>query len=351
MELPGGDFHAFGVLQRALLFGGELLCGAADLAHRDGNLTCSLSLLNGRQQALVQFAPGRTHQLDDLVGVLAASLGGEDCRIGLVLNVADDLANRCRRANAPLGQLANFGGHDRKPPPSVAGAGRLNCGVESQDVGLLCDIVDQLEDLADLLAALAERKRPLSDPVDLLLHLLHRVAGLVRRAVAALRIGRDRCRRGSELVDRGCRLGDRRGLLVGRRSRLTDRGPHLQGRLGQPRHRRAQAVKDTAQHPHHVPDQAHRNQHRDHAGDDPRPPRTASGTPSSCGLGGRLPLIDADKRIQRPLDRQQLGVVGEQALRRSLGTQCRRERIFVCHELAVRSEDRRPHRNVVASIS
>ena len=97
-----------------------------------------------------------------------------------------------------------------KPLPGLPGARGLDRGVQRQQVRLLGDLVDQLEDLADLLRPLAERQRPLGNRLDLLLHVAHRVAGLLcgRRDGAGV-VG-DRRRRRRQLLDRRRRLGDRR---------------------------------------------------------------------------------------------------------------------------------------------
>ena len=49
-----------------------------------------------------------------------------------------------------LGQRPDLGGHDREPPAGVAGAGRLDPGIERQETRLEGDLVDDADDLADL---------------------------------------------------------------------------------------------------------------------------------------------------------------------------------------------------------
>ncbi len=48
-----------------------------------------------------------------------------------------------------LGQLLDFRGHDGEALAGVAGAGGLDRGVQRQQVGLLGDVLDDLDDLAD----------------------------------------------------------------------------------------------------------------------------------------------------------------------------------------------------------
>ena len=50
-----------------------------------------------------------------------------------------------------LRQGAHFGGDHREAAPGIAGAGRLDPGIERQQVGLEGDLVDHADDIADLL--------------------------------------------------------------------------------------------------------------------------------------------------------------------------------------------------------
>ena len=66
-----------------------------------------------------------------------------------------------------------------KPLPRLARPRRFDRGIQREQVRLLGNLVDQLENLADLLRPLAKRERPGRDRLDLLLHVPHRVAGLL----------------------------------------------------------------------------------------------------------------------------------------------------------------------------
>ena len=63
-------------------------------------------------------------------------------------NQALDLLGRLRRT---LGERAHLGGDDREATAGVAGARRLDPGVQRQQVGLEGDFVDDADDFADLL--------------------------------------------------------------------------------------------------------------------------------------------------------------------------------------------------------
>src|SRR4051812_18544881 len=210
-----------------LLLRRELLRGGANLGHRRGDLVGRLALLLGCTQALVEHVRGRAHQLAHLARLLGALLGGHDRGVGLVLDAGDDLADRLGRADAALGELAHLAGHDGEAAPGLSRPRRLDGRVQGQQVGLLGDVVDQLEDLADLLGALAESERALGDRLHLLLHVAHRVAGLLGGGAAGAGAVRDGRGRRVQLLDRRGGLRNRRRLLGGRRRRVTCRRTHL----------------------------------------------------------------------------------------------------------------------------
>ena len=63
-----------------------------------------------------------------------------------------DVGGRLRRS---IGEVANLLGYDRETASGIAGARRLDRGVERQQVGPLGDEVDGVDDAADLVGALA----------------------------------------------------------------------------------------------------------------------------------------------------------------------------------------------------
>ena len=72
---------------------------------------------------------------------------------GRRLDAGDLLADLAGRLGGLLGERLHFGGHDREAAAGLAGAGRLDGGVERQQVGLAGDGVDQFDDVADPAAA------------------------------------------------------------------------------------------------------------------------------------------------------------------------------------------------------
>ena len=121
-----------------------------------------------------------------------------------------------------LGELAHLVGDDGEAAPVLAGAGRLDGGVEGQQVGLLGDAGDGVDDRADLLGLRAELADGLGGAAGGRAQAAHRLRrGRHRgRAVAGERAGLlgAALRRG-HLVGRGARGA---GHLLGQRARALD---------------------------------------------------------------------------------------------------------------------------------
>ncbi len=95
---------------------------------------------------------GRVGELDALLGLGGARLGRLHGGRRLLLDLTDHLADLLRRLHRALGELAHLVGHHREPAPGLAGARGLDGGVQGEEVGLVGDLLDDLQDLADLLA-------------------------------------------------------------------------------------------------------------------------------------------------------------------------------------------------------
>ena len=92
------------------------------------------------------------------VGGLGAGSGARggladefDGGVGLALDAGDQLAGVGGRLGGALGQLANLVGDDGEALAALAGAGGLDRGVQRQQVRLARDVLDRLDDPADLL--------------------------------------------------------------------------------------------------------------------------------------------------------------------------------------------------------
>ena len=93
------------------------------------------------------------------------------------LNPRDLLADFAGGLGGLLGQRLDFGGHNRKAAPGVAGACRLDSGIEGQKIGLPCNHVDQFDDVADTTRSV----RQLADTFGGGTRLLHGFACHARR--------------------------------------------------------------------------------------------------------------------------------------------------------------------------
>src|SRR4051812_4821221 len=114
------------------LLGRELVGGVADLCHRGGDLVRGRALLLGGEDALLEHRGRRAHDVGDVPGLAHRLLGREDRRVGLVLDRADDLANRVRGGRRALGELAALAGHEGDPPTRLARARGLDRGIERE---------------------------------------------------------------------------------------------------------------------------------------------------------------------------------------------------------------------------
>jgi hypothetical protein len=90
-----------------------------------------------------------------------------------------------------LGEFAHFLGDDRKALAGIAGARRLDAGIQRQQVGLEGDVVDDADDvgnlarrLFDLLPSPPRRCAPRAGLLGALLGLGDQLSGLVGAAAA-----------------------------------------------------------------------------------------------------------------------------------------------------------------------
>jgi hypothetical protein len=175
-EVLDEDVEPFGGGGPLGLLRGELIGCPADLLDGGVYLVSGGFLLLSREDGVVQHGSCRGHQLADLAGLAGALLGSHDRRVRLVPHPGDDHRDRLGGVHRALGELADLGGDDGEPLARLAGPGGLDGGVQREQVRLRGDVVDQLQDVADLLRALAEGQRPRGDRLDLVLHVAHAMA-------------------------------------------------------------------------------------------------------------------------------------------------------------------------------
>ena len=120
--------------------------------------------------------------LDDLLQRLAGLVAQLAPFLDPLRRFLDERGDLAGRLVGSLGQLADLVGHDGEAHAVLAGAGRLDGGVQRQQIRLAGDLGDHLDDLADLLRTGADQLHGL----DRLLHgraaLLGQAAGLPGRS-------------------------------------------------------------------------------------------------------------------------------------------------------------------------
>src|SRR5258708_31287778 len=93
----------------------------------------------------------------DAVHGVTHDVGGGLAFVGFGGRLLDDIGDLPGILAGAFGQLADLLGDDHEALAVFAGAGRLDCGIERQDVGAVGDLGDHLGDLVDLAAALRDR--------------------------------------------------------------------------------------------------------------------------------------------------------------------------------------------------
>ena len=149
-----------------------------------------------RRRLLARACGNVLHQARDLVGHLLdflqrragvlgeqraadhvgrAALHRHDGFVGVGLNRAHQHFDLLGGVGGAFGEALHFVGDDREAAARLAGHRGLDRRVEREDVGLLGDVVDQLDDVADLLRALAQALDALGGLLDRLADRVHAV--------------------------------------------------------------------------------------------------------------------------------------------------------------------------------
>jgi hypothetical protein len=115
---------------------------------------------------------GEQRTADD---VRSAALHRDNRLVGIGLDRADQHLYLARRARRALRELLHLVGDDREPAASLARTRRLDGRVQSENVGLLRDLLDQLDDVADFLRAFAEALDALGGVLNGLAYRVHAV--------------------------------------------------------------------------------------------------------------------------------------------------------------------------------
>ena len=113
--------------------------------------------------------PASSARFDPRTTSLGALFHRDDGVVGVALDALHEAGDLLRRLGHALGERANLVGDLGEATPVFAAHRRLDRRVEREQVRLVGDVLDEADDLADLLRALAQ-------PLDLLRRLLHVVA-------------------------------------------------------------------------------------------------------------------------------------------------------------------------------
>ena len=125
--------------------------------------------------------------------------------VGRALHRQDFAGDLLGRLGGLHRERFHFGGNHREAAPGVAGARRLDGGVERQQIGLAGDILNELDHVADLLRHLRQRGNVVIGGAGIGNGAAHHLVGLHQLA--------------ADLLDRDRKFGRRRGrgLDIGRR--------------------------------------------------------------------------------------------------------------------------------------
>ncbi len=145
-----------------------------------------------------------------------------DCLARFLLNALDQFGNFLGGLGGLFRQLAHFVGDHGESQTVFPGAGRFDGGIQGQQVGLLRQIVDDFDDLADVVGPLSEHVddfagrtdrgvdlvqsvRRLLHGGDTAVHFLPRTVGDIEQHFGGIR---DALNGGHHLVDGGGSLAD-----------------------------------------------------------------------------------------------------------------------------------------------
>src|SRR6266481_9845098 len=123
-------------------------------------------------QAFVHNPGGAVHVLDGLAGFL--------------LNALNQFGNFLGGLRRLFRQLADFVGYDCEAQAMFAGARRFDGRVQRQQVGLLRQIVDDLDNLADVVGALPQSADDFSRAGDGCVDAVQAIGGLLHGGDAAV---------------------------------------------------------------------------------------------------------------------------------------------------------------------
>src|SRR5262245_19353087 len=126
------------------------------LLRRQRDLPGQLGRSLGDTRDLLEAYLGERRQPEARFDLAGPLFHGDDHFPGLLLHGVDETRDRLGGRRGPLRQLPDLVGHDAKPPTSVAGARRLDGGVQREEVRVRFDLLDRVDDGRDLQRAVAK---------------------------------------------------------------------------------------------------------------------------------------------------------------------------------------------------
>src|SRR6266568_3311156 len=220
-----------------------LLRDLVQLRHRGVDLSDAGGLLLRRHRDLLHQVGcllDRRYHLAQEFSRLLGHRHGASCH----------LADLPRRYLAALGELSHLARHYREALAVLAGARRLDRGVERQEIRLVGDVVDDPDFLRDLL----HRHERLLDCVAAFAGLLRRLHGHAVGNLGVLGVLRDRS---GHLLDRSAGFFHARRLLARALAQGLGRGAHLLGGGGQGGRAAPNFADHLRQPTHHFPQGVH----------------------------------------------------------------------------------------------
>ena len=156
-QAGAGFFQQLGDLVHARSHFAGFLGGAGNLGDIAGDLVvavrCFLNIADDFLGGGVLLLDGGGDRGDHLVHLAdggADGLDGIHRTLGRCLDAGDLLGDLAGGARRLVGQVLDLAGDDGEALAGITSPGRLDGGVQSQQVGLSRDVVDQIDDLADL---------------------------------------------------------------------------------------------------------------------------------------------------------------------------------------------------------
>ena len=172
------------------------------------------SLLLGRGGDLADQTVDVSDLGDDLAQGLAGLADQIDAGLDLVGGRRDQALDLLGGLGRALGERPDLGGDDREALAGIAGPGRLDPGVQRQQIGLESDLVDHADDLADLGGGVLDLAHGRDGAVDDVSRPLCALAGVGHQAGRVLGARSGAADGSGDLVQRGGGLFEAGGLLL-----------------------------------------------------------------------------------------------------------------------------------------